>query len=206
MTRTNRFPFIGITGGIGAGKSRIIDFIESNYNAKVLLADDVAKDLMKMGTSTYDEIKAAFSDYDILRNDGELDRDKLAKIVFSNKEALMKLNSIVHPAVKESVVEIYREEAEKGKYDCFFLEAALLIEEHYDEICDELWYIYASEETRRDRLKNSRGYSDEKISEIFRNQLKEDVFREKCEVVIDNNGDFSKCEMDIRENIEKLWE
>lgn len=206
MTRTNRFPFIGITGGIGAGKSRIIDFIESNYNAKVLLADDVAKDLMKMGTSTYDEIKDAFSDYDILRNDGELDRDKLAKIVFSNKEALMKLNSIVHPAVKERVVEIYREEAEKGKYDCFFLEAALLIEEHYDEICDELWYIYASEETRRDRLKNSRGYSDEKISEIFRNQLKEDVFREKCKVVIDNNGDFSKCEMDIRENIEKLWE
>ena len=206
MTRTNRFPFIGITGGIGAGKSRIIDFIESNYNAKVLLADDVAKDLMKMGTSTYDEIKDAFSDYDILRNDGELERNKLAKIVFSNKEALMKLNSIVHPAVKERVVEIYREEAEKGKYDCFFLEAALLIEEHYDEICDELWYIYASEETRRDRLKNSRGYSDEKISEIFRNQLKEDVFREKCKVVIDNNGDFSKCEMDIRENIEKLWE
>lgn len=60
------------------------------------------------------------------------------------------------------------------------LEAALLIEEGYGEICDELWYIYASEEVRRKRLKSTRGYSDEKIDSIFASQLKEDEYRRHC--------------------------
>ena len=68
------------------------------------------------------------------------------------------------------------------------LEAALLIEEHYDEICDELWYIYTREDIRRERLMASRGYSTEKVDRIFASQLTEEVYREHCRVVIDNNG------------------
>ena len=66
--------------------------------------------------------------------------------------------------------------------------AKLTKEEHYDEICDELWYIYTSEENRRIRLKKQRNYSDEKISEIFNSQLTDEKFRKACRVVIDNNG------------------
>ena len=67
------------------------------------------------------------------------------------------------------------------------MEAALLIEEHYDEICDELWYIYTREEIREARLMESRGYSREKVQQIFSSQLKEAEYRKHCSVVIDNN-------------------
>ena len=68
------------------------------------------------------------------------------------------------------------------------MEAALLIEEGYDKICDELWYIDTSRENRRRRLKESRGYSDEKIDGIFRSQLSEEEYRKYGKVIIDNNG------------------
>ena len=86
------------------------------------------------------------------------------------------------------------------------LEAALLIEEHYDEICDELWYIYTSEENRRARLKRSRGYSDEKISEMFESQLCENEYRRHCKVVIDNNGTTEETIAQVRTIIENEGE
>ena len=80
-------------------------------------------------------------------------------------------------------------EKQGGKRKLLVLEAALLIEEHYDEICDELWYIYTREEIREARLMESRGYSREKVQQIFSSQLKEAEYRKHCSVVIDNNAD-----------------
>ena len=70
------------------------------------------------------------------------------------------------------------------------MEAALLLEEHYDAICDDLWYIYVNDEVRRTRLKADRGYSDEKITEILENQLEDGVFRERCHYIVENNEDL----------------
>jgi len=197
MKHTSRLPFIGITGGVGAGKSRVLEYIDKNFNAAIVRADDVAKDLIKKGTPTYEKLRKEFLGLDVFEEDGEFDRAKLAKVIFSDLNKLRTIDDIVHPAVKERVKEIFHEEDLKKTHDYFFLEAALLIEEHYDEICDELWYIYASEDTRRGRLKESRGYTDEKITGIFANQQGENVFRTKCKVVIDNDGDFSVCEKEI---------
>ena len=77
-------------------------------------------------------------------------------------------------------------------------------EEHYDEICDELWYIYTDEQNRRERLKISRGYSDEKIDSMMKTQLSEEMFRKKCKVVIDNSRDFEYTCVQIQEAIKKL--
>ncbi|MBQ4299934.1 MAG: dephospho-CoA kinase, partial [Lachnospiraceae bacterium] len=71
--------------------------------------------------------------------------------------------------------------------DYYFFEAALLIECEYDKICDEIWYIFTTQDNRRARLKSSRGYSDERVDEIFASQLDEEVFRMKSDFVIDNN-------------------
>ena len=81
------------------------------------------------------------------------------------------------------------------------VEAALLIEEHYDEVLDELWYVYVPEVIRRDRLKASRSYSDEKIDSIFAAQLSEQEFREHCRYVIDNGNDLSYTYRQIDELI-----
>lgn len=91
-----------------------------------------------------------------------------------------------------------REEEKKGT-DYFFIEAALLIEDHYDTIVDEMWYIYADEDTRRKRLKESRGYSDSKIDDIFASQSSDDVFRRFCSVVIDNSGSIEDTKIQLTE-------
>lgn len=180
--------FIGITGGVGAGKSAILDYLKNKPDTKVMLADEIAHELMEPGTECYDKLKDEFGTEDIYQKDGSFDRIKLAQVIFSDDIKRKKLNEIVHPAVRKYVIGQAAKERKEGKIKLLVLEAALLIEEHYDEICDELWYIYTSEENRRIRLKKQRNYSDEKIDEIFKSQLTDEEFRKACRVVIDNNG------------------
>lgn len=189
--------FIGITGGVGAGKSAILDYLKNKPDTKVMLADEIAHELMVPGTQCYDRLKAEFGTEDIYQKDGFFDRIKLAQVIFSDDEKRKKLNGIVHPAVRKYVIGQAAYERKEGKIKLLVLEAALLIEEHYDEICDELWYIYTSEENRRIRLKKQRNYSDEKISEIFNSQLADEKFRKACRVVIDNNGTIEAAEAQI---------
>ena len=198
--------FIGITGGVGAGKSAILQYLSEKENIRVMLADEIAHDLMKQGTRCYKKIIRAFMYDNILDSSGEFDRGKLAKVIFSSDEKRLKMNSIVHPAVKEYVKEQLALEKTKGKLDVLVLEAALLIEDHYDEVCDELWYIYASEEVRKERLMRTRGYSEEKVQQIFESQLPEEVYRKKCKVTIDNNGDLSETFLQIDKALASLEE
>lgn len=189
--------FIGITGGVGAGKSAILDYLKNKPDTKVMLADEIAHELMVPGTQCYDRLKAEFGTEDIYQKDGFFDRIKLAQVIFSDDEKRKKLNGIVHPAVRKYVIGQAAYERKEGRIKLLVLEAALLIEEHYDEICDELWYIYTSEENRRIRLKKQRNYSDEKINEIFNSQLTDEKFRKACRVVIDNNGTIEAAEAQI---------
>lgn len=179
---------IGITGGIGSGKSRVLSYIEETFKAAVCQADRVALLLQQPGQECYEEIISVFGKR-ILQTDGQLDRTKLAEIVFADTAKLNRLNQIVHPAVKAYIKQKIEQERLNGTA-CFFLEAAILIETQYDLLCDELWYIYAEEYIRRERLKSCRGYSDSKIDRIFAAQLTEEEFRSRCDKVIDNSGQF----------------
>ncbi len=188
---------IGITGGVGAGKSRVLDFLQERYGASVYKADEVAKELQKKGEACYDEIVADFGEA-ILDPEGELDRIKLAEIIFSDPQKLQRLNQIVHPAVREYLL-LHIEEERKKQTKYMIIEAALLLEEGYDEICDEIWYIYASEEVRKERLMRSRGYGEEKVARIMASQLPEDVFRSRCSASVENNRDFEDTMRQIGE-------
>lgn len=185
--------FIGITGGVGAGKSAILAYLADKPKTRVMLADEIAHELMEPGTDCYDRIVARFPGEDIFSDESNhqsFDRDKLAQVIFSDSRKREAMNAIVHPAVKDYVRNQYALETKRRELDLLVLEAALLIEEDYGEICDELWYIYTSEDVRRRRLVESRGYSLEKIDSIFKSQLSEEQFRKGVQVVIDNNGDL----------------
>ena len=157
---------IGVTGGVGAGKSEILNALASDWKAVIVKADEVGHLVMEPSGSCYQPIIQLFGK-DVVASDGKLDRAKIAACVFGNKELLEQLNAIVHPAVKAYIKNAIKQEQEKNT-PIFVVEAALLIEDHYDEICDELWYIYADEATRAQRLQEHRGYSKEKIAGIFR--------------------------------------
>ena len=194
---------IGVTGGVGAGKSEILNYIADNWNATVVEADEVGYLVMKPGKSCFAPIVELFGP-GILQEDGTLDRTRIAQMVFEDKNLLEKLNAIVHPAVKKYIRKAIQRE-EENETDFFIVEAALLIEDKYDEICDELWYIYASEAVRRERLKTTRGYSDARVDGIFKNQCPEAVFRANCAVTIDTgiSLEYTKEQVDrcLRERI-----
>lgn len=186
---------IGITGGIGAGKSRVLDYMREKYAAAVCQTDKAAHELQKPGKDCYREIVRNFG-AEILNADGSINRKVLGSIVFSAPKKLELLNGIVHPAVKAFVKEEMKRSEEAGA-DIFVIESALLMEDHYEEICDRLWYIYADKSVRTTRLKESRELEDEKIENIMHSQADEEAFRSYCDVTIDNSGTFACTEKQI---------
>ena len=193
---------IGITGGVGCGKSEVIRYIVKNYNCYVIFADDVAKQLQEKGNVCYDEIVALLGE-DILEEGGQIHKGKMAEKIFGNEELLQKVNAIVHPAVMEYVQKKMKEQEEENCVDFFLIEAALLIECGYGDIVDEMWYVYTADEIRRERLKESRGYSDEKIDQIFASQLSYDEFKDACTFLLDNSGEIEMTHKQIDNKLEE---
>ena len=197
---------IGITGGVGAGKTKILTYLSEHYSCRIILADEVANQLKEPGQKCYEEIVTLLGTQ-ILKPDGTIDRLKMAERIFSDRELLQRVNEIIHPAVKEYILQAIGEERRRDKIDFLFLEAALLIEEGYESIVDELWYIYADEAVRAERLKANRQYSDEKIQKILRSQLSDAEYRAHCSTVIDNGVALEETYRQIEKKMgEYLWE
>ncbi len=188
---------IGITGGVGAGKTQVLSYIESHYRCRVIRADEAAHLLEEPGQDCYSRLVTLLGQ-DILNEDKTIDKRRMADAVFGNKDILEQVNAITHPEVKKYILEQIQYERERGVVDFFFIEAALLIEDRYDLIADELWYIHSDVEVRKARLVQDRHYSEEKIAAIMKEQLSEAEFRKHCRVVIQNNGDLAETYGQIR--------
>ena len=191
---------IGITGGVGAGKSEILRYLKEKYCAMVVEADKVGHFLMEPGGACYYSIVEKFGS-SILNADQTINRGKLGKIVFADPALLEALNKIIHPRVKSHIVSEIAKERAYHRTEYFVVEAALLLEDHYDVICDELWYIHTDEAVREKRLKETRGYDDEKIAGIMANQKSPEEFRSACQIVIDNSGDLTDTYRQIDEQL-----
>ena len=185
---------IGVTGGVGSGKTELLHYIEKNYRCRILLADEASHEVVQKGGRIYEPLVALLGS-SVLDSSGEINRKEMAARIFSQEELLGRVN------ILEAVAE-EREKAAAGAEDAvdyFFLEAALLIECGYRSVVDEMWYIYCDLAVRRERLKKSRGYSDGKIDSILSSQLTEAEFRSGSDVVIDNSGNLEDAYRQIRE-------
>ncbi len=191
---------IGITGGVGAGKSALLAYISEKYNCRVILADEVAHRVKEPGQPAYGRLSELLST-DILKEDGSIDNGRMAAKIFGSRELLEKVNEIIHPAVKEILLAEIAQARQRGTPDFLFIEAALLIECGYAGLVDELWYIYAREEVRRARLQKGRHYTEEKINAIMDSQLPEEEFRKHCQVAIDNSGSLKEAFLQIDEKL-----
>lgn len=161
---------IGITGGIGCGKSTLIEMMKQRANVLDINTDNIAKKIMEPNTPQFKKIVDYFSD-DILTN-GCIDNNKLSKIVMNNPDKLKKLNSFVHPSVIHEVKELVKTD----KYDIITIESALLLETELKDLCDEIWNVSARLETRIYRLCKYRGYSEEKAKDIIKNQKSDEYY------------------------------
>lgn len=184
---------IGITGGIGSGKSVVLNILKDEYDAYIIEADSLAHRLMEPGGDAYEKIVEEFGK-NILAENKTIDRGKLGNVVFNDREKLEKLNSITHPAVKEDIIRRIEEQRKLGT-ELFVIEAALLIQDGYKNICDELWYIYCSKELRVKRLMDFRGYTRQRAESVIASQESEEYFRAHCDRVLDNQGDIAHIKM-----------
>ena len=183
---------LGITGGVGCGKSTVLDYLEKEYGALCLLCDDIARELQRRGGGCYEDMLSILGE-SFLDADGEFDRKKVAQAAFADPALLERINACVHPAVMREVnrrLQDYFSEADSRQENALaVIEAALLIESGYGDICDEMWYIYAPETVRIQRLMTSRGYTEEKCRSIFKAQKPEDFYRIHTALTIDNGSD-----------------
>lgn len=182
---------IGITGGVGAGKSRILSWLEKEQKAKVILTDDVAKELMEPGEEGYIQVTGALGT-SFLNEDGSINRPALAKLIFEDSRAREMVNRITHPLVWQRV-QARLKKAEQEGFALAVVESALFNRKARDFL-DELWYIHASKETRIARLTESRGYSRERCRFMLESQPSEEFYRSIATDVINNDGSWEETE------------
>lgn len=198
---------LGITGGVGSGKSRVLWELKENYGAYVVEADKVAHELMEPGHVIYNEIIDCFGkEIQSKEEPYPIDRAALGAIVFMDKEKLELLNSITHPAVKNRIKELIDVRSRANDTSLFVIEAALLIETGYKEICDQIWYIWVDKEERINRLMESRGYTKEKCLSIFSNQQSDEYYKKYANYTINNQNSFKNTTIQLKDLLNKFLE
>lgn len=176
---------IGITGGVGSGKSLVAKLVKEKYNAGLLIADELGHLVMQPGSPGYSKIVKRFGE-GIIGAGGAVDRKKLADIIFNDDTARSDMNSIIHPEVKSYIGRYINDR--KDMDGLIILETAIMYETGCDKFCNEVWYVYVPADIRIKRLSENRGYPEEKSRSIIEKQKPDRFFMEKADRVIDNSG------------------
>ena len=188
---------LGLTGGVGAGKSRILELFSHDYGAQVIQADLVARKLEDPGQPGLTGLVSLFGT-GILQKDGTLDRKGFADRIFGNPEALKRVNALIHPLTWNEIKRQIRE----SRAELIGVEAALF-DERSREVCQYLLYVDTQDEIRIQRLMENRGYSREKCLDIMKNQADRNDFLKLADFVIDNSGSLEESRLQIRRILKK---
>lgn len=176
---------IGITGGIGAGKSTVSGYLAS-LGYPVFDADEVSRGLTAAGSPVVDELAETFGE-EILVRKGVLSREKLAEIVFSDPDKNRKLMQIVTMKVREAGQKWISDYRKKEKYDIIILDSPLLFETGSEDLCDAVWFITADDEVRRRRVMERDGVTAEQVERRMRSQMPEKEKAERSDEIVDNS-------------------
>ncbi len=188
---------IGLTGGIGCGKSHVRETLVA-LGAEGIDADKVAHDVMAPGAAAYAPLVAAFGP-EFVQPDGEIDRAKLGALVFRDTAALAKLEATVHPAVYEAI----RTRVERSTAPVVVIEAIKLLEAGLSvTLCDRVWIVVCSEAAQLERLARSRGMSEAEVGRRRANQMPPEQMAREADLVIDTNGTLVETE----EKVRRAWQ
>ncbi|NGO69583.1 dephospho-CoA kinase [Streptomyces boncukensis] len=192
---------VGLTGGIGAGKSEVSRLFAA-YGAVIVDADRIAREVVEPGTRGLAAVVAEFGE-EVLAPDGTLDRPKLGALVFSDTDRLAALNAIVHPLVGERSAELERQAGEDA---VVVHDVPLLAENGLGPLYDVVVVVDASPQTRLDRLVRLRGMEEGEARARMAAQATPEERRAVADIVIDNDGPLEALEPQVRETWERLRE
>src|SRR5579872_711660 len=191
---------IGVTGGIGSGKSTVTKFLKE-LGAPIIDADKVGHAIYAPDGPAYRDVIAAFGD-GILAFDGTIDRRKLGPIVFADADALKRLNAIMHPKMFARMREMVGQLRARGERKPIVVEAAILIEANWQALFDQIWLVIASKAQVVERIERDRGLKPEQTEARIRAQLSDDERQKHASLVITNNGTMGE----LREKVAGLWQ
>lgn len=219
---------IGITGGVGSGKSTVLEILKKEYNATILMADNIGHEAFEKDTDTYKMIVDHFGKK-ILNDQEEINHAKLAAIIFKNEKEKEYLNSIIHPFVINRIKQEIKKWTETYKstnngigskstksdkknsiskgnnqetINLLIIETALMFESGCDKLCDEVWSVTTDEDIRISRLMRDRGYSEEKAKAIIATQLPDEELIRKSDRSITNNQSVNELKKSIKSTIQ----
>lgn len=187
---------LGLTGPIGCGKSSVGAILLELGARDRIDADEVVHDLMTPGTEVSDQVRAAFGP-GVCASDGGVDRRKLGKIVFRDREALRRLEAITHPAVRRAIR--HRLDSEIGEPGLVVVDAVKLLQSDLLDLCDAVWVVRCDRTVEMDRLLRDRGMTVTEAENRLAAQPSFDHAR--VTAIIDNSGSRA----DLREQVERAW-
>lgn len=187
---------IGVTGGIGSGKSTVTNIL-GEFGAKVINADNISRDIIYKGSKAYCEIVAYFGEI-VLNEEGELDRKKLGEIVFSDSEKLEKLTDITHKYIIMEIIERIEHERACSNINFIVLEVAIPVEHGFKDLVDEVWVVISELEERIKRVMIRNGYTYDQVIKRINSQMSEDEYIKISDKVIKNSGSIHELKETLR--------
>ena len=189
---------IGLTGGIGVGKGEVAGTL-AGLGAAIVDADDEGHQVYLQGTEGWQIVVAQFG-REVLGADGEIDRRKLAQRVFSDNEALQRLNAALHPLIRERVEAKLAELGAAGTAVAV-VEAPLLLQAGWKTLTDEVWLVTSPEESVLERVHLQREMSVAEARSRMAAQVLPSGLAEQADVIIENTGTIAE----LRESVRRLW-
>lgn len=193
---------IGLTGGIGTGKSTVSSYLKQK-GCKIIDADDMSRKMTEKGSSALEAIRDAFGD-EYFSQDGSLNRKALGNLVFSDKRRLDLLQQIITSKVVKAIEEEVKRLKKEGYEGIAVIDAPLLFECNLDRLTDENWLVTADMESRIDRVAKRDDLSKEQILSRMKNQIGKKEAEKKCRCILDNSGTIDDLKKQVDENVERV--
>jgi dephospho-CoA kinase len=188
---------IGLTGGVGSGKSTVATMLRE-LGAVVVDADEASHAVYEPGTPGFEAVVGEFGDYYV--SDGHIDRQRLGELIFKDAASRRRLNAIVHPLVRDWMAARTVEAAEKG-VEVVIQDVPLLFENGLEPLFSSVVLVYVPEEMQLARLVEGRGFTPERARAVIATQVPIEEKRRRAHIVIDNSGTPEQT----RAQVEQLW-
>ncbi|MDK4206018.1 dephospho-CoA kinase [Corynebacterium pseudodiphtheriticum] len=192
---------IGLTGGIGSGKSTVARILQE-HGFPIVDADLIAREIVEPGQPALAELAKEFGE-DILNADGSLDRGLLASRAFTTKDTTQRLNNITHPRIKQRTQELFDEARENGA-EAVIYDMPLLIDKGLHKDMDATIVVHAAEHVRLERLTTKRGLDVDDVRRRINAQIDDETRKQYADILLDNNGTEEDLTQQIAQAVDKI--
>ena len=206
MSTRDFVPVIGLIGGVGSGKSAVARWIGNHQDVVMIDGDSIGHQVLKT-SETKKEIRSRFSD-SVFNEQGDVDRNVMGRLVFGSsaeqRQARADLEQIVHPKIRKEIFNRIQIARSSGDYKAIILDAAVLLEASWNDLCNAVVFVEASEECRLKRVAHSRGWDENRLKFRESSQLPLDEKRKAADEIIDNSGTLQESGVQLEKIIEQI--